>query len=77
MSTQIQKAKEGIITTEMHEVAENEKVDVNWLRNEIALGRIVIPKNKNHDFPVRGIGKGLGTKINENIGTSEKHCNIT
>jgi phosphomethylpyrimidine synthase len=74
MSTQIQKAKEGIITPEMHEVAENEKVDVNWLRNEIALGRIVIPKNKNHNFPVRGIGKGLSTKINANIGTSEEHC---
>ncbi len=76
MSTQIQKAKEGIITPEMHEVAYKEKVDANWLRNEIALGRIVIPKNKNHNFPVRGIGKGLTTKINANIGTSEKHCNF-
>lgn len=74
MSTQIQKAKEGISTTEMNEVAKNEKVDADWLRNEIALGHIVIPKNKNHNFPVRGIGKGLSTKINANIGTSEKHC---
>jgi phosphomethylpyrimidine synthase len=74
MSTQIQKANEGIITPEMHEVAANENVDLDWLRNEIALGRIVIPKNKNHHFPVRGIGKGLSTKINANIGTSEGHC---
>ena len=77
MSTQIQKAKEGVITPEMREVAFNEKVDADWLRNEIAWGRIVIPKNKNHDFPVRGIGKGLSIKINANIGTSEKHCNFT
>ncbi|HOT14155.1 MAG TPA: phosphomethylpyrimidine synthase ThiC [Bacteroidales bacterium] len=77
MSTQIQKAKEGIITPEMLEVANKENVDVNWLRDEIAFGRIVIPKNKNHTFPVRGIGKGLSTKINANIGTSEKHCNIS
>ncbi|MFW5851023.1 MAG: phosphomethylpyrimidine synthase ThiC [Bacteroidota bacterium] len=74
MSTQIQKAKDGILSPEMREVAKNEKVDVNWLRNEIALGRIVIPKNKNHNFPVRGIGKGLSTKINANIGTSREHC---
>jgi phosphomethylpyrimidine synthase len=76
MSTQIQKAKEGIITPEMHEVAYNEQVNADWLRNEIKLGRIVIPKNKNHNFPVSGIGKGLATKINANIGTSEKHCNF-
>lgn len=76
MSTQIQKAKQGIITPEMHEVANKENVDITWLMNEIALGRIVIPKNKNHNFSARGIGKGLGTKINANIGTSEKHCNF-
>ncbi|NLH46251.1 MAG: phosphomethylpyrimidine synthase ThiC [Acholeplasmataceae bacterium] len=77
MSTQIIQAKQGIITPEMHEVAYKEKVDADWLRNEIALGRIVIPKNINHNFPVRGIGKGLTTKINANIGTSEKHCDFT
>lgn len=76
MSTQIKNAKDGIITSEMRQVAYNEKVDADWLRNEIAMGRIVIPKNKNHDFQVRGIGKGLATKINANIGTSEKHCNF-
>lgn len=77
MSTQLLKAKEGVITPEMQEVAHQEGVDVNWLRNEIALGHIVIPKNKNHNFSVRGIGKGLSTKVNANIGTSEKHCSFT
>ena len=38
MSTQIIQAKQGIITPEMHEVAYKEKVDADWLRNEIALG---------------------------------------
>ena len=76
MITQIEKAKEGIVTAEMHIVAKNEKIDVEWLRNEIALGRIVIPKNKNHDFPVVAIGNGLRTKVNANMGTSEKHCHF-
>lgn len=74
--TQIQNAKDGIVTPEMIIVANKEMVDVEWLRNEIALGRIVIPKNINHNFTVRGIGKGLSTKINANIGTSEKHCSF-
>ena len=76
MKTQIQSALMGICTPEMQYVAEKEQVDTDWLRNEIALGRIVIPKNINHKFPVRGIGKGLSIKVNANIGTSEKHCNF-
>lgn len=74
--TQLQQALKGVITNEMKIVAANEQVDAAWLRQEIAAGRIVIPKNVNHSFPVRGIGSGLSTKINANIGTSEKHCNL-
>jgi len=77
MSTQLQKALKGIVTQEMIDVAKKENADPEWLRNEITLGRIVIPKNINHDFPARGIGNGLCTKINANIGTSEKHCNFS
>ncbi len=76
MSTQPEQAKKGIITPEVQHVANTENVDPEWLSNEVAMGRIVIPKNKNHDFPVKGIGKGLKTKINANFGTSEKHCNL-
>lgn len=36
----------------------------------------MIPKNINHDFSALGIGYGLKTKVNSNIGTSEKHCVI-
>lgn len=76
MSTQIINAKQGIVTPEMFEVAKDEFVDVEWLRNEVACGRVVIPKNKNHNFRSRGIGNGLTVKVNANIGTSEKHCNF-
>lgn len=77
MSTQLQQALKGIVTQEMIDVAKKENADPEWLRNEITLGRIVIPKNINHDFPARGIGNRLSTKINANIGTSEKHCNFS
>ncbi len=77
MNTQLQYALKGQITREMFDVAEAENVDHEWLRNEIAHGRVVIPKNVNHEFPARAIGNGLKTKINANIGTSEKHCNFT
>ncbi len=76
MKTQLQHALNGQITQEMKDVAEKENVNAEWLRNEIAEGRIVIPKNVNHKFPARGIGNGLRTKINANIGTSEKRCNF-
>lgn len=77
MSTQIQNAKKGIVTPEMKEVANNENINITHLMSEVALGRIVIPKNKNHNFIARGIGHGLKTKVNANIGTSEKHCNFS
>jgi len=77
MSTQLQQALKGIVTQEMIDVAKKENADPEWLRNEIATGRIVIPKNINHNFPARGIGNRLSTKINANIGTSEKHCNFS
>jgi len=74
--TQLQQALKGIVTKEMQIVARNEGYDAEWIRNEIACGRIVIPKNVNHNFEPKGIGAGLKTKINANIGTSPKHCNM-
>ncbi len=74
--TQLQQALKGIVTKEMQQVAKFEKLDAEWIRNEVACGRIVIPKNVNHNFEARGIGNGLLTKINANIGTSQKHCNL-
>ena len=69
--TQLKKARSGIITPEMERVAEKEQVDVTWLRDQIAKGRVVIPANKKHARLIPcGIGEGLFVKVNANIGTS-------
>ncbi len=69
--TQLEIAKNGKVTEEMIQVAKDESIDVNDLVELIAKGRVVIPANKNHKSlkPI-GIGEGLKTKINANIGTS-------
>lgn len=74
--TQLKMAKDGIISEEMKTVAKDEQVDVEWLREEIAQGRITIPKNINHNFHPMGIGNKLRTKINANIGTSPDHYDL-
>jgi phosphomethylpyrimidine synthase len=69
--TQLEKARSGDITPEMKKVAEKEHVDVVWLRDKLAKGRVVIPFNKRHDRLIPcGIGEGLYIKVNANIGTS-------
>jgi phosphomethylpyrimidine synthase len=69
--TQLAKARAGITTPEMTTVAKKEQVDVLWLRDKIAQGRIVIPANVNHKgLDPCGIGEGLFIKINANLGTS-------
>jgi phosphomethylpyrimidine synthase len=73
MSTQLNQAKQGIITDEMRMVAEDEGLDPDFVRNGVAAGHMVIPKNINHHFRPRGIGKGLRTKVNANIGHSSDH----
>ena len=73
MATQLTKAKEGLITEEMRMVAEDEGLDPEFIRKGVAAGTIVIPKNINHSFRPRGIGTGLKTKVNANIGHSSDH----
>lgn len=69
--TQIEKAKNNLITEEMKVVASDEGVEVDLLRRKIADGKVVIPHNVKHDFKnFKGIGEGLRTKVNVNIGTS-------
>jgi len=55
----------------MAEVAERESCTAESVRERVAVGRVVIPANRNHQGlrPI-GIGKGLSTKVNANIGTS-------
>ena len=55
-------------------VAEDEGVDPELLRQRVAAGRVVIPQNERRSFHPRGIGAGLRTKVNANIGTSGHHA---
>lgn len=71
-TTQLEAAHQGCITHEMKIVAKQEGLDVEVLRELIALGQVVIPCNKLHtSIAPQGIGKRLRTKINVNLGTSK------
>ncbi|PLX87207.1 MAG: thiamine biosynthesis protein ThiC [Desulfuromonas sp.] len=70
MKTQIEFARAGVVTPQMTEVAEREGVNADEVREQIALGTIVIPNNHNRKPKAVGIGKGLATKVNASIGTS-------
>ncbi|WP_105300703.1 phosphomethylpyrimidine synthase ThiC [Anaerococcus marasmi] len=70
--TQMEAAKNGFVTEEMKIVAEKENVSCEFLLEKIAKGEIVIPRNKNHNsISPEGIGEGLRTKINVNLGISK------
>ena len=69
--TQLYYAKQGIITPEMEFVARNELLEPEFIRQQVAEGKIIIPANINHTNLVpMGIGRSLKTKINANIGSS-------
>lgn len=75
--TQLESARAGKISAEMRRVAKDEGVDVEFVRRSIARGRVVIPKNNRHPIAIPcGIGEGLRTKINANIGTSKDSSDI-
>ena len=75
--TQLQLARQGTISPEMERAAEADNVSAEKLRQLIACGRAVIPKNKKHEFErIMAIGEGLRTKVNANIGTSGPCCGV-
>lgn len=75
--TQMEQARKGIITAEMEFVAKQEQINIETLRQAIARGEIIIPKNNKHQLnPVMGVGKGLKVKVNANIGTSTDTADI-
>jgi phosphomethylpyrimidine synthase len=70
--TQVSKARRGEQTPAMEYVAQKEGLPVEKIMEGLEDGTIVIPANINHkNLQPRGIGKGLKTKVNANIGTSE------
>ncbi len=70
--TQLKYARKGQITDEMETVAKEENVDVQKLIKRLSKGFITIPKNVNGKSVPKGIGKGLITKINANVGSSSE-----
>ena len=70
--TQMSEAKKGNVTPEMKAVAKDERIDVEKVLKGVAKGTIVIPKNIGRETQPCGIGKGLSTKINANIGSSNQ-----
>ena len=75
MATQLDYAKQGIVTEEMKQAVADEPLTAEELRERIALGHAVLPKNVNHSFPIlRAIGRGLKTKVNANLGSSGECC---
>ena len=70
-STQMEAAKAGIVTPEMEHVAQHEGIKPEILRDRVAAGTVAIPANHNHTALVpHGVGEGLRTKINVNLGIS-------
>lgn len=75
--TQLQLARQNTITPEMKRIAADEGLEPEYIRERIAEGKIVIPANhKRTATKVCGIGAGLRTKVNANIGTSADYANI-
>lgn len=71
--TQIDFARAGQITPQMKEVAEREHRDPEYIRERVADGRIAIPANIVHikkGMRAFGVGEGLATKVNVNLGIS-------
>lgn len=64
-------AKKGILTPEMKRVAEKEFMNPDILMERVAKGEIAIPANINHkSLMAEGVGNGLSTKVNVNLGIS-------
>jgi phosphomethylpyrimidine synthase len=71
-------ARRRIATEEMIQVAKFEDINLDLLVRKVANGSVIIPKNNSRKQKIRvvGIGNGLKTKVNVNIGTSTLHQNL-
>jgi phosphomethylpyrimidine synthase len=81
IKTQLHHAKRGIVTDAMRAAAADERLDADFVRAEIATGRMIIPANMNHsDVKPTAVGSAARCKINANIGNSSMassiHCEI-
>ncbi|MCG8616229.1 MAG: phosphomethylpyrimidine synthase ThiC [Desulfobacterales bacterium] len=76
-TTQMDAARKGILTPQMEQVLADEAISKDDLMAGLADGSIAIPANKNH-FSIRaaGVGRGMKTKINVNLGVSKDVCSF-
>lgn len=75
--TQMAYARAGQITAEMEFVALRESVSAEFVRQEIAIGRAIIPANINHpECEPMIIGRNFLVKVNANIGNSAVSSSI-
>lgn len=74
--SQIESAKNNIITEEMRFCSEAEGVTAEQVCQDISNGYTVITKNRIRDIKPLAIGKGLKTKVNANIGSSGDNYSI-
>jgi len=69
--TQLEAARAGRLTEAMEQVARDEGLEPDKLRELVAAGKVAIPANPAHrNLKPRGVGQGLTVKVNANIGTS-------
>ena len=75
--TQLELARKGTISPQMESVARAEGVEAEFVRQGVARGTIVVSANTGHGSLVPcGIGQGLRTKVNANIGTSSDYGSL-
>src|SRR4030067_924247 len=75
--TQLEWARGGAISPQMRVVAQSEGLAAEFVQQGVADGTVIIPANINHGNLVPcGIGQGLRTKVNANIGTSSDFDNL-
>ena len=76
--TQLESARSGKITPEMEAVADQEGLSPEYIRSGISEGAIVILHNtKRSGVKLCGVGAGLRTKVNANLGASPDDCSIS
>ncbi|ASU77343.1 phosphomethylpyrimidine synthase ThiC [Actinopolyspora erythraea] len=69
--TQLEWARQGVVTREMEYIAAREDLSPEFVRSEVAAGRAVIPANRCHpETEPMIIGKNFLVKVNANIGNS-------
>jgi phosphomethylpyrimidine synthase len=74
---QMTEARRGVATNEMEKVARDEGKSIEQIVKALASGLIIIPRNvRRENVEVKGIGEGLRTKINANVGTSPDYANV-